>query len=469
MIPKCGKIKLEFGKIVSYSLNLDNQLITKSENGEITKQNGGFCSIEVVQLHTGLTPVIYENGNWVITTEDDMNWYDYDEQKWSNAVILKPGVSNEKGKILKVDGKSTDVKAMLVYIPRYEYKIDGKYGKRLDGTEGTAEYPGIIDVNFIPKEKTVPTEGYIIPPGFKFGDKQLNGIWVGKFKTGVISSSSDSSLPPYVIPNIPALVQQDVSTQFTTAQLFNEYLTNADSHMIKNSEYAAVAYLTDSKYGKYGNSDYNKKNKQVYSNNATDSYTTYYTGRSAGTYSGSGITDTNIYPNENTSNNLVSKYVFYTYDGYLLKYKTNEVDITKEQNLLTVASTTGNIYGIYDMNGATEHVMGIQLDKNSYGEYTLYIGTRENANSGFNGLYAKGGEKTDGIDLPDSKYYDKIELYTELGQGLEEICYRWYPSRGCGFSANEPFITRIMFYYSSSPGSDYNYGTRGFRIAITDE
>ena len=240
--------------------------------------------------------------------------------------------------------------------------------------------------------------------------------------------------------------------------------------MIKNSEWAAVAYLTERIYGKYGNSDYIGKNKQVYLNNANYWYSSYFTGRSAGTYSGSGITDTNIYTNESTSNTLVSQYGFYTYDGYLLKYKTNEVDTTKEQNLLTVASTTGNIYGIYDMNGAAEHVMGIHLQKNSKDEYTLYIGKNRTENSGFNGLYAEGGEKTDGINLPDSKYYDTVKSHNELGQGLNEIACRWELGCGVGFSQNEPFLKRdSVVAHSSIVGSGYYYGTRAFRIAITSE
>ena len=474
--PKCGKIKIKNGKIISYSINLKNNLVIKNENEKIEVDDSEFCSIEVVELKQGLTPVIYKDGNWIITTENDPNWYNYDEQKWANAVILEHGVSNEVGKTLKVDGANPDVKAMLVYIPRYEYKIEGNYGKRLDGTDGTAEYPGAIDINFIPKEKTIATDGYIIPPAFKFGAKYLNGIWVGKFNTGVISLYSAPTLPPYVLPNIPALVEQDVSQQFTTSRLFNEYLTNADSHMMKNSEWAAIAYLSQSRYGKYGNSDYEGKDKRVYYNNTSFWYSQRYTGRSLG---GDGITDSDVYPDENTSNTTSSTYGFYTYDGYLLKYKTNEIDNTKKQNLLTVASTTGNIYGVYDMRGDSVNVMAIELQKNSSGEETLYIGARENANSGFNGLYAEGGEKIDGIDLPDSKYYDtyvnknaNLRCNTDdcYGHALSETLSWWRPNSEGGFSQNNTWLMRSdIFYFYTNPGASYYYGTRGFRITITDE
>ena len=37
-----------------------------------------------------------------------------------------------------------------------------------------------------------------------------------------------------------------------------------DTHMMKNSEWGAVAYLSQSKYGKYGNLDYEGREKEVY-------------------------------------------------------------------------------------------------------------------------------------------------------------------------------------------------------------
>ena len=39
----------------------------------------------------GLVPVVYDDKKemWKITSETDPDWYDYDNQKWANAVILK--------------------------------------------------------------------------------------------------------------------------------------------------------------------------------------------------------------------------------------------------------------------------------------------------------------------------------------------------------------------------------------------
>ena len=111
-------------------------------------------------------------------------------------------------------------------------------------------------------------------------------------------------------------------------------ILNLETHMMKNSEWAAVAYLSQSKYGKYGNKDYTDEQKEIYLNS---SYVN--TGQSSGAV-----------PGEKTN-------TLYTYDGYMLNNskKTETRDIKKG----TGASTTGNIYGIYDMSGGNfEYVMG---------------------------------------------------------------------------------------------------------------
>ena len=38
------------------------------------------------------------------------------------------------------------------------------------------------------------------------------------------------------------------------------------THMMKNIEWGAVAYLSQSKYGKYGNTTYSGANKEIYQN-----------------------------------------------------------------------------------------------------------------------------------------------------------------------------------------------------------
>ena len=88
------------------------------------------------------------------------------------------------------------------------------------------------------------------------------------------------------------------------------------SHMMKNSEWGAVAYLTHSKYGKNGN--------EIAQN------TSYYTG---GGYNG--------------------RYTSYTSQ-----------------------SSTGNVYGIYDLSGCAYEYVAAFISKDSYGKFSTYDWTR---------------------------------------------------------------------------------------------
>ncbi|MCI8669436.1 MAG: hypothetical protein HFI34_07945, partial [Lachnospiraceae bacterium] len=91
------------------------------------------------------------------------------------------------------------------------------------------------------------------------------------------------------------------------------------------------------------------------------------------------------------------------------KYGTTE-DITQPWNTQVgyLASTTGNISGIYDMSGgAWEYTMGVLLDSTN----TIPCSGREEGfHSGFKGPYCyTTGLFNDGIDFPISRYYDVYE------------------------------------------------------------
>ena len=98
--------------------------------------------------------------------------------------------------------------------------------------------------------------------------------------------------------------------------------TNTDSHMLTNYEWGAVAYLTNSKYGRCTDGSCT----EVTINNCN----TYVTGIGANTVSASS--------SSTTCTTAANKY-----DGTYGK----------------LASTTGNITGVYDMSGGSwEYVMG---------------------------------------------------------------------------------------------------------------
>ena len=215
-----------------------------------------------------LTPVIYDGDNWKVA-DTSSKWYDYDKQWWANAVILKPNVSKTPGTVISVSGFSSDVYAMYVWIPRYEYKIEGTYGK--GGTSTTS--PGEIEINFISSDTIVPSDGYKINSGFTFGNTNLSGIWVGKFETSHATLSTSDVANNLncqnencsvadnlrIVPDVPALIYNNVSNFFFASRsmgrsgnAFGIDNTITDSHMMKNSEWGIVSYLSQSKYGKYG-------------------------------------------------------------------------------------------------------------------------------------------------------------------------------------------------------------------------
>ena len=439
---ECKTVQInEKGKIYLANCSINN---TKVEYTYGEKQRDPNITVDLPQ---GLTPVIYDEANekWIVVDKNDTKWYDYDEQKWANAVVLGTDVTKQVGDEVKVDG--SEAKMMLVYIPRYEYKIEGQYGKHLDGTEGTQSLPGEIEVNFIGKNITTPTEGYHIHPAFTF-DGEKGGFWVGKFEISSVGTNLTSSNnlgcsttsctnAQYlrILPNKPSLRYNNVSNFWYGIKSIEKTssfgLSNIDIHMMKNSEWGAVAYLSQSKYGKYGNNDYEGAQKEVYQNKDTG----YVTGKSNGT------------PSQSTS---------YTQCSYNQKKGT---DTNQDQNNCGPgASTTGNIYGVYDMSGgAYEYVMG------AYGTSTPTI-----KSSGFGSTVFTG-------NMIESKYYDIYKTNNVstacdnngpcLGHAMSETA-SWYGDYASMVSSSSPWFVRGgnsnytttagVFYRSYDDGNSYN-------------
>ena len=143
-------------------------------------------------------------------------------------------------------------------------------------------------------------------------------VWVGKFETGYKGSTSKvtaevSSSDPTKIQVKPNVYSWRLNSLGNFFKAMYNYNRGLDSHIMKNTEWGAVAYLSHSRYG---------INDEVRINNNSN----YLTGYAANTKDASGSTTTNQPYNTET--------------GYL-------------------ASTTGNITGVYDMSGGSwEYVAG---------------------------------------------------------------------------------------------------------------
>ncbi len=245
----------------------------------------------------------------------DKTWYNYSAKKWANIY------TNNNGN-----------KAYWVWIPRYAYKINNPHTqtaekieiKFLNGTSNEAADGSSID-------------GYIVHPAFSFGGKELSGIWVAKYE----ASSSDpnrietdgtyvgastgggntTALQVRVLPNVYSWRNistgnaQTVSMNIASSNGSVGTSANVDTHQMKNVEWGAVAYLSQSKYG-----------EEPWNNPYGDT--------------------------DDGSWKLKTGYAGTTKDSQPLKEGNQNLAQYNTTNGVK-ASTTGNIYGIYDMAGGS--------------------------------------------------------------------------------------------------------------------
>lgn len=257
---------------------------------------------------------------------------DFDESKWYEYIAQEGATTN--GGTSRWANTKTEDGSYFVWIPRYAYRIiyfsteDAKEKYRAGTlTEesalsqglivGYSDARGVVDENGkTPSDLEEPVtsigvgEKLLRPhPVFEDGSdaeipfsqgewrERLEGIWVSKYKI----SKSESNLKS--IPGVSSLSYMDVGDFYTAAY---NYDRQKESHMMKNSEWGAIAYLTESKYGRNGTN--------VESNGASG----------------------------------------------MKEYTAGALGATATTNKLQ--STTGNEYGIYDMVGKWEYIAGYVPD-----------------------------------------------------------------------------------------------------------
>ncbi len=343
-------------------------------------------------LKNEMIPVTIDDEGVVKYANVNTPWYKYEAKKWANAVILESGVSHNVGDTIKEE----EISAYFVWIPRYKYKLwNTSETQQLydiddltDTIEGAESDPTalrhitgnarLIDIVFESKDTKASTDiadgNYYTHPAFTNFD--VNGLWVGKFE---ISKSADK------VKVKPGVQSWKSATVGTFWQALYDYNRKLDSHMMKNTEWGATAYLSHSVYG-IGN-EININNNQ-----------SYLTG-----YSAAAGTDQSGYPGEYGTDDTVTK-PYNTATGYL-------------------ASTTGNITGIYDMSGGAHEYMA------------AYMVGQSSAISG----------------LDDSKLEEKTQYFDEYE---ETSSFSDYGKRKLGDATAEmgPF-----YYYYDKDGASVNY------------
>ena len=393
-------------------------------------------------LSDNLIPVTIADGT--VTYADVKNkWYSYEDKIWANAVILKNNVTYSVGQVIP----ESDIKQYYVWIPRYKYQLWNVNGenKYPNGTEKESAINIVFESKTATPSNGTQNEEWLTHPAFTSFD--TDGIWVGKFETSYDEETyTDSSKflttnPNYLVateatniiikPNVRSLTNKDVSTFYTLGRGVNQSL---NSHMMKNSEWGAIAYLTYSLYGKCTETGC----EEVYVNNVNTGYssgTAIFTGQWQYGATITGCSASTVSATVNSNKSACES-------GYAYNEANNK------------ASTTGNISGVYDISGGNwEYVMAVIKDSNGL----PISGKNSKYNSGFNGTYGNElGRKTDGIKFPETIYYDlyasnSIESGDDtwykyenghLGDAIKEVAIS---------KENETSISRGIWY------SDYAY------------
>ena len=363
-------------------------------------------------LASNMIPVYYDDSKnvWKCADKDNKDivtrWYNYDYKMWANAVTINYSDSSIKNRYFNSDGTlkikpgeevlMADITTMWVWIPRFNAVTPSNYNG------GTQAKPNAIDVTFVKQNETALY-------AFTFGNKELSGFWYGKFETShttLASSSTKNNLGCtnetcsnangiIIKPNETSLRYNNVSNFFFASRSmeqpnnsFGFISSEVDTHMSKNNEWGAVAYLTHSIYGRCTSST---TCTEVGINN-NGSYKTGY-GAPAG------------------SNTSVTNGAYYT-------------------SLGKDASTTGNIYGIYDMSGGA-------------GEFVMGVYNKKPDASGFN-------------ILPDEKYYNNYTGTSYTGHALTET-KNWYSDYADFVGSAFPWFVRGGVYYNSSSAGVFGF------------
>ena len=407
---------------------------------------------------------------------DNYRWISEVEEYIAEQNISATSTDYEVGEEIPMDKIST----MWTWIPRYKYtyfksgepqEIQIKFENQTESTGTIKCTDNISGTGSTSETCTDTTNGGLktgvstyTHPAFNFGGKQLTGIWVGKFRnsaTGVpqVENNPDIIFTDSTIiikPDVNSLTHKAVSNIFkdirqmekannpygfsqssSTTFNFNGNLTgdnnNLDTHLMKNMEYGAVMYLSHSKYGLNAELNYNNSSSR-------------YTGRSGGNV---GTKANEIYT-DTEDESLYNKYGYYTYNGYLLDYNTNNKSKTRDMS--KVASTTGNIYGVYDMNGySMEYVMGNMVNESNQ----FQVSSAYNWSTTLTPLSKYYDSYTYGTTWNDNAAYARGKLGDATIE-LDPAVSQWYSSSSSSFMhRTSPWLERMGFYFIFDSGNDF--------------
>ncbi len=417
---------------VSFELSDNNFTGTKDFYGEIVINEGVITKYKDTILNGAdpiisgdLIPVTIANDGTVKKADISKKWYDYENKEWANAVILTNTGKVENDGTIKEDS----IESYFVWVPRYKYKVFnmGNYDGHISG-QWTGNSKTEIDIVFENKSSaiSVATEvgQYHTHPAFIAFD--ANGLWFAKFES--TGTTNNVTIKPNNLP----LVFVNTKTSF---ELAYNYDRSNNSHMMKNTEWGAVLYLSHSKYGVKKLMNINNFNTNKYEGDFDDIFRTGYS---------------SVIPIDDEN-----------YSG--ANGTTDDVTRPFGGALTNAASTTGNITGIYDIHGSAAE---------------------------FVAAYVNGGNLTDGGFTSDpastygNEYFDvypsdtTMSSYSKriLGDAIGEIgpiylknhvtANDWYGNIAMFIDSSSSWLQRGSAPFAFTPASQAGSYSQTFRIVL---
>ena len=478
-------------------------------------------------LTAGMIPVYYDGTVWRkadATNSSEPKWYNYGAKQWANIVTVKSGVrSSYESAGVGTEIKEDDVIGYFVWIPRYAYKVSSN----------------IIDIVFL-KGTTNEFSGGIVGTGNDYithpvftnnpdnggWDEELAGIWVAKFEasssatelvddttsryktvkanggnreieiigSGKVSNTSTTwgktnTGSEYVTirPNVTSWKESAISDIFSKSQeVASRHGINVDSHMMKNTEWGAVAYLAHSKYGNTSIWNNSYCEGEIYSTTSNSHEMWNYCATVTGMVGNRKNDDAPYYAEKIRKVYNDDRSITITYKN-INNGGTEGNEITKTYYPYNSSnggngSTTGNIYGIYDMAGGCWEYVAAYVDNN--GSRVKTYGT------GLAGKYAniyKASSQDDknstldvGGAMSKANYSENLD---KKGDAMVEISTSGYGNTSWGGNcsnfpfANLPFASRGGTFYYNNVGADTgifafdrgyggNNANTGFRVVL---
>ncbi len=387
------------------------------------------------------------------------------------------------------------IESYFVWIPKFKYRlfdmgdsynelsqindnkiqaIHIKFGTvNTSDKTGECKTPGVLEDN-----GNCKVGDWMTHPAFtSFGD--VTGLWVGKFETGYNgannkSTFSSSSTEANILNTNKIIIKPGSYTwrEINIANAYQnafDYKRDLESHMMKNTEWGAVAYLTNSIYGRCTrNADATASCEEVTINNYQDKYGNFKTGYAAVNEPTTGSGNESI----SCSESKEACNEFGTDANTTISYRNIES---------AKASTTGTYSGIYDLNGGgLEYVMAGLEDGNhklSYGSDGFTTVTLPN-DSKYYDLYKTGtsgndysrrilGDATGELGPFEAKVYD--HLTTNISSWYDDAASfitkadenkTWFNRGGQAIDGTSAGI----FYFR--PWNGEQSGSRTFRIVL---